>query len=68
MPGGYVPYEQDFPGAVLLWVEEGLPEETMIASARLDNETLRQRSLYVYPTRNHYRGDVNVQQSYEPAG
>lgn len=66
--GGYVPYEQDFLGALVLWVEGGLPAETVIASARLEGGALRQRPIYAYPTMARYRGgDVNVSHSFEPA-
>lgn len=66
--GGYVPYEQDFLGALVLWVEEARAPDTVIASARLDSGLLRRRPLYAYPTATHYLGgDVNLPQSFEPA-
>lgn len=63
---GYVPYDQDFLGAVVLWVEQGLAPDSVVASARLENGDLRRRPLYAYPTQTRYLGgDVNAPQSFE---
>ncbi|MCW2351642.1 feruloyl esterase [Sphingobium xanthum] len=65
--GGYIPYDQDFLGAVVLWVEEGKAPDAVVASARLDTGVVRHRPLYAYPTLTHYRGgDVNAATSFEP--
>lgn len=59
--GGYVPYEEDLLGALVNWVELDRAPDQIMASARLEDGTLRRRSMYAYPTQSHYRGhgDVN---------
>lgn len=65
--GGYIPYDQDFLGAVVQWVERGAAPDAVEASAVLADGTLRRRPLYAYPTRTRYLGgDVNAPQSFAP--
>ena len=65
--GGYVPYEQDFLGALVLWVEEDRAPDA-VARARLEDGLVRTRPLHAYPTATRYiGGDVNLPQSFEPA-
>lgn len=65
--GGYVPYDQDFLGAVVNWVETGQAPDVVVAGAKLEDGTIRQRPLYAYPTRTKYLGgDVNAASSFAP--
>lgn len=65
--GGYVPYDQDFLGAVVNWVELGKAPDAIEASATLVDGTVRRRPLYAYPTRTRYLGgDVNAAASFAP--
>jgi feruloyl esterase len=65
--GGYIPYDQDFLGAMVNWVETGKPADAVIATARLDDGTVRHRPLYAYPTATRYlRGDINAAASFAP--
>ncbi len=66
--GGYVPYEQDFLGAMVQWVEQGNVPDAVPAVARLADGALRERPLYAYPTVTRYLGgDVNRAGSFAPA-
>jgi len=63
--GGYVPYDEDFLGAVVNWVERGAPPESVIAAARLEDGAIRRRPIYAYPTPTRYKGgDVNDPHSF----
>jgi len=65
--GGYVPYEQDFLGALVIWVEESRAPDEVVARAQLNPGLLRQRPLYAYPTATRYLGgNVNLPHSFEP--
>jgi len=65
--GGYVPYEQDFLGAMVQWVEQNNVPDTVPAVARLADGALRERPLYAYPTGTRYLGgDVNRAGSFAP--
>ena len=65
--GGYVPYDQDFLGAMVNWVELGKAPDAIEASATLVDGTVRRRPLYAYPTRTRYLGgDVNAAASFAP--
>ena len=71
--GGYVPYEEDLLGALVSWVELDRAPDRIMATARLDDGTLRRRPMFAYPTQSHYRGhgDVNDPRSFTgrpPAG
>jgi feruloyl esterase len=58
--GGYVPYEADFLGALVNWVETGTPPDAVPAQAVLDDGKMRSRALYAYPTGTRQIGsDVN---------
>lgn len=65
--GGYIPYDEDFLGAVVQWVEQGRAPDAVLAVARLEDGTLRRRPLYAYPTATRYNGgDVNDAASFSP--
>ncbi|WP_404710449.1 tannase/feruloyl esterase family alpha/beta hydrolase [Sphingomonas sp. MMS24-J13] len=65
--GGYVPYDMDFLGAMVDWVERGVAPESVLAAARLADGAVRRRPLYAYPTPTRYRGgDVNDPRSFSP--
>lgn len=71
--GGYVAYEEDLLGALVNWVELDRAPDRIMATARLDDGTLRRRPMFAYPTQSHYRGhgDVNDPRSFTgrpPAG
>jgi hypothetical protein len=59
--GGYVPYEEDFLGAIVNWVERGAAPDQVMAAAVLKDGKIRRRPVYAYPVQTHYRGrgDVN---------
>jgi hypothetical protein len=66
--GGYVPYDQDFLGAMVNWVERGTAPDAVLAVATLSGGAVRRRPLYAYPTLTRYRGgDVNDPGSFAPA-
>lgn len=66
--GGYVPYEADFLGAVVNWVETGAVPDAVQAQASLDDGKVRHRPLYAYPTVARYLGgDVNDSAAFVPA-
>jgi hypothetical protein len=66
--GGYVPYDQDFLGAMVNWVERGAAPDAVLAVATLPDGVVRRRPLYAYPTPTRYRGgDVNDPRSFAPA-
>lgn len=64
--GGYVPYEEDFLGAMVAWVETGRAPDSVIATAGLQDGAVRQRPIYAYPVRAAYvgKGDVNAAASF----
>lgn len=65
--GGYVPYDMDFLGAMVAWVERGVAPESVLGAARLADGAVRRRPLYAYPTPTLYRGgDVNDLRSFAP--
>lgn len=58
--GGYIPYQEDFLGAMVNWVEQDQAPARVLATARLEDGTVRTRPLFAYPERAHYtRGSVN---------
>jgi len=59
--GGYVPYEEDFLGAVVNWVERGAAPDQIMAAAVLKDGTVRRRPMFAYPVQARYRGrgDMN---------
>jgi tannase/feruloyl esterase len=58
--GGYIPYQEDFLGAMVNWVERDQPPVQIVAAARLQDGSLRQRPLFAYPERAKYvKGDLN---------
>ena len=75
--GGYIPYEEDFLGALALWVESGAAPDSVLASARLGDGPIRTRPIFAYPFFAHYKGhgDINSPEAFtsesairDPAG
>jgi len=65
--GGYVPYDQDFLGALVNWVEMARAPDAVEAGATLASGIVRRRPLYAYPTGTRYLGgDVNTAASFAP--
>jgi hypothetical protein len=63
--GGYVPYQEDFLGAMVNWVERQEAPAQIIAAARLEDGRVRHRPLFAYPQRAKYvKGDVNDARSF----
>jgi feruloyl esterase len=54
--GGYIPYEEDFLGAVVNWVERDRAPDSVLAVATLDGGKIRRRPLFAYPVRARYLG------------
>jgi hypothetical protein len=59
--GGYVPYEEDFLGALVNWVERGAAPDQIMAAAVLKDGAVRRRPVFAYPVQTRYRGrgDMN---------
>jgi feruloyl esterase len=53
---GYIAYEEDFLGAMVNWVEQGVLPDSVTASATLADGKVRNRPVYAYPVRARYRG------------
>ncbi len=66
--GGYIPYQEDFLGPLVRWVEQGRPPKEITASARLSDGRLRSRPLYPYPAAARYvgHGDIDSVTSFAP--
>jgi feruloyl esterase len=63
--GGYIPYQEDFLGAMVNWVEREQPPQRILAAARLEDGSLRERPLFAYPERAKYvGGNVNEARSF----
>lgn len=63
--GGYVPYQEDFLGAMVNWIERGQAPVRLLATARLASGAIRQRPLFAYPERAKYiGGDANEAKSF----
>lgn len=63
--GGYIPYQEDFLGAMVNWVERGRAPTRILAVAEMGNGVIRKRPLFAYPERARYiAGDVNEAQSF----
>jgi feruloyl esterase len=67
--GGYVPYQEDFLGPLVRWVERSKPPGQITATARLDDGRYRSRPLYPYPAAARYvgHGDIDSATSFEPS-
>jgi feruloyl esterase len=67
--GGYVPYEEDYLGAMVNWVEKDKAPDSILASAVLSDGTIRERPLYAYPVHAKYKGsgDINRAENFLPA-
>jgi hypothetical protein len=64
--GGYIPYEQDFLGAVVAWVERGEAPDKVMSTAVMEGGKVRRRPVFAYPARAKYRGgDVDEASSFE---
>lgn len=57
---GYIPYEEDFLGAMVRWVESGEAPDSVIATALLGDGKVRTRPVYAYPARAQYRGSGSI--------
>jgi len=66
--GGYIAYQQDLLGHLVNWVERADAPFQIIASAVLDDGTVRERPIYPYPVRAAYKGsgDINAATSFVP--
>jgi hypothetical protein len=58
--GGYVPYEEDFLGALVNWVELGHAPDHVMATALLKDGTSRNRPMFAYPVQARYRGSGDI--------
>jgi hypothetical protein len=67
--GGYVPYQEDFLGAMVNWVEARTAPDSVMATAVLSDGTERTRPVYAYPVQARYKGtgDPNQPESFMPA-
>jgi feruloyl esterase len=54
--GGYIPYQEDFLGAMVNWVELGRAPTRILAVAEMPNGAVRRRPLFAYPERAKYIG------------
>lgn len=61
--GGYIPYEEDFLGAMVNWVERGAAPDRVLAAAILADGTVRTRPLFPYPLKARYRGTGDINQA-----
>jgi hypothetical protein len=61
--GGYVPYEEDFLGALVNWVERGAAPDQIMAAAVLTDGAVRRRPVFAYPVQTRYRGRGGKQRS-----
>jgi feruloyl esterase len=57
---GYLPYQEDFLGAMVAWVETGAAPDLMMASAQLPDGELRRRPVFAYPVRARYAGKGDI--------
>lgn len=63
--GGYIPYQEDFLGAMVSWVERQQAPEQLLAVAHLEDGSIRQRPLFAYPQRAKYvKGNLNEARSF----
>src|ERR1043165_4284358 len=63
--GGYIPYQEDFLGALVSWVEQSQAPTRVVAVARLQDGKVRSRPLFAYPERVKYvKGDVETSGSF----
>ncbi|HTY93720.1 MAG TPA: tannase/feruloyl esterase family alpha/beta hydrolase, partial [Steroidobacteraceae bacterium] len=65
--GGYVPYQEDFLGAMVQWVESSRAPDSILATAVLADGRVRRRPVYAYPVRARFHGgNVNDARSFGP--
>jgi feruloyl esterase len=63
--GGYVPYQEDFLGALVNWVERNEAPAQVEAAARMGDGRVRRRPVFAYPERARYvKGDLNDARSF----
>ena len=64
--GGYVPYQEDYLGAIVRWVELHEAPGSVMASARLPDGTVRRRPIFAYPAQARYvgSGDINEPENF----
>jgi len=68
--GGEAPNDFDMLGAMVAWVEKGVPADGVIATQHnADHSINRTRPLYAYPAIATYsgKGDVNAAENWQPA-
>lgn len=58
--GGYIPYEEDFLGTMVRWVEQDRVPEKVIATAVLSDAKARTRPVFAYPVQAHYKGTGSI--------
>jgi feruloyl esterase len=57
---GYIPYEEDFLGTMVNWVEKDRVPQKVIASAVLSEGTERTRPVFAYPVQARYKGTGSI--------
>ena len=63
--GGYIPYQEDFLGAMVNWLERGQAPTRILAVAGMADGAIRRRPLFAYPERAKYiGGNVNDAKSF----
>jgi hypothetical protein len=67
--GGYMPFEEDILGALVKWTEVGTAPDEIIATAALQDGSVRTRPVYAYPVRAVYvgKGDINDARNFSGA-
>ena len=60
-----MPYQEDFLGPMVSWVERQQTPVQLEAAARMQDGSLRRRPLFAYPERAKYvKGDLNDARSF----
>ena len=58
--GGYIPYEEDFLGTMVNWVEKDRAPRAVIAAAVMSDGKTRTRPVFAYPVRARYKGTGSI--------
>ncbi|WP_422802342.1 tannase/feruloyl esterase family alpha/beta hydrolase [Telluria beijingensis] len=58
--GGSMPYEANFLGAIVNWVEAGVAPDSVTAAAVKPDGGVRTRPIYAYPVRAQYTGKGSI--------
>jgi hypothetical protein len=61
--GGTMPYEANFLGAIVNWVEAGIAPDSVIAAAVKPEGGIRTRPVFAYPVRAQYSGKGSVDEA-----